>query len=67
MYTPFIAFTTAQIILRGNALRVDYGLTLSRYAPLPFLDACGSCAPCQLRLKGFREAGVQDTARYLVG
>ena len=29
-------------------------------------SACGRCDACQLRLKGFAEAGVTDPARYSV-
>ena len=67
IHTPLIALTKAQIILRGKALGVDYGLTLSCYDPSPLSEACGNCDSCQLRLKGFHEAGAQDTARYLAG
>ncbi|MDL1950655.1 7-cyano-7-deazaguanine synthase, partial [Acidobacteria bacterium ACD] len=46
------------------ALGVDYSLTLSCYDPSPEGLACGGCDSCQLRRKGFREAGVADPTLY---
>jgi 7-cyano-7-deazaguanine synthase len=43
---------------------VDYGLTLTCYDPSPDGAACGHCEACLLRLKGFREAGIEDPVRY---
>lgn len=62
--TPLISMTKAEIIRTGLSLGVDYGLTLSCYDPSPRGEACGHCDSCQLRLKGFREAGAEDPARY---
>lgn len=64
IHTPLIDLTKAQIIERGQALGVDYGLTTSCYDPAADGAACGHCDACQLRLKGFREAGLQDPVRY---
>jgi 7-cyano-7-deazaguanine synthase len=61
---PLIELTKAQIIERGLALGVDYGITHSCYDPDPNGRACGSCDSCLLRLKGFREAGVPDPTIY---
>jgi len=65
--TPLIDFTKADIIRRGLELGVDYAPTLSCYDPAPDGSACGHCDACQLRLKGFAEAGVVDPARYVHG
>ena len=62
---PLIALTKAQIIARGVALGVDYSATQSCYDPAPDGAACGHCDACQLRLKGFAEAGAKDPARYV--
>lgn len=62
--TPLIDWTKAQIIQRGLELGVDYGITISCYDPREG-RACGRCDACQLRLKGFAEAGVSDPAPYL--
>lgn len=60
---PLIAMSKAKIIRAGSALGVDYGLTHSCYDPAGGL-ACGRCDSCQLRMKGFAEAGVLDPTRY---
>lgn len=64
VHTPLIDLTKAQIIQRGQALGVDYGLTVSCYDPDENGAACGRCDSCQLRRKGFREAGVDDPTIY---
>jgi 7-cyano-7-deazaguanine synthase len=56
--------TKAEIIQKGFELGVDYSLTWSCYDPQPGDLACGLCDSCQLRLKGFREAGYEDPIRY---
>jgi 7-cyano-7-deazaguanine synthase len=66
VHTPVIALTKAQIINRAVALGIDLSLTHSCYDPLPDARACGRCDSCQLRLKGFREAGVTDPVPYAV-
>ena len=62
--TPLISMTKAQIIQKGAALGVDYGLTLSCYDPDPQGRACGVCDSCLLRIKGFEAAGVTDPTVY---
>ncbi len=62
--TPLIALTKREIVALGTSLGVDYGMTTSCYDPGPDGAACGHCDACQLRLKGFAEAGQQDPARY---
>lgn len=66
IHTPLIEMTKAQIIQRGAALGVDYGLTLSCYDPVVDSDGgvrhCGHCDSCLLRAEGFRQAGVADPA-----
>lgn len=64
IHTPLIELSKREIIEQGLALGVDYGLTLTCYDPSPDGAACGHCEACLLRLKGFREAGVGDPARY---
>jgi 7-cyano-7-deazaguanine synthase len=58
--SPLIDLTKAEIIRRGLALGVDYGLTHSCYDPAPDGSPCGRCDSCVLRARGFREAGVED-------
>ncbi len=64
IHTPLIHLTKAEIIRRGLELGVDYALTHSCYDPTPEGLACGACDSCRLRLKGFREAGVEDPVPY---
>jgi 7-cyano-7-deazaguanine synthase len=63
--TPLIDLTKAQIIRRGLDLGVDYALTQSCYDPDTNGLACGHCDACQLRLRGFSEAGISDPAPYI--
>ncbi|WP_028315018.1 7-cyano-7-deazaguanine synthase QueC [Desulfatibacillum aliphaticivorans] len=67
IHTPLIDLTKAQIIQKGIALGVDYGLTHSCYDPSPEGLACGQCDSCLLRKKGFAEAGVPDPTKYFGG
>jgi len=60
IHTPLIRMTKAEIIQRGHALGVDFGLTWSCYEPAPDGRACGLCDSCLLRKKGFAEAGLTD-------
>mgnify|MGYP001044441687 CR=1 FL=1 len=62
--TPLMHLTKADIIRRGVALGVDYGLTVSCYQADEQGRACGRCDSCRLRAKGFEEAGVADPTRY---
>jgi 7-cyano-7-deazaguanine synthase len=60
IHTPLIHLTKAEIIHQGQALGLDYGLTSSCYDPDPDGRPCGACDSCQLRAKGFAEAGLPD-------
>lgn len=64
VHAPLIAWSKAEIIRRGCELGVDYAMTHSCYDPSPEGDACGCCDACQLRRKGFAEAGIADPTRY---
>jgi len=64
IHTPLILLSKREIVERGAALGLDYSLTLSCYDPSDAGEACGHCDACQLRLKGFREARLEDPARY---
>jgi len=60
IHTPLMAMNKAQIIQAGVGLGVDHALTSSCYDPGPQGQPCGACASCQLRAKGFGEAGWDD-------
>jgi 7-cyano-7-deazaguanine synthase len=64
IHTPLLRLTKAEIVTRGVALGLDYGMTSSCYDPAADGAACGRCEACLLRLKGFAEAGLPDPARY---
>ena len=64
IHTPLIAMTKADIIRKGLDLGVDYDLTSSCYDPDAVGRPCGACNSCQLRLKGFKEAGSEDPLEY---
>jgi len=64
IHAPLVKFSKAQIIGKATELNVDLSLTHSCYDPAPAGLACGKCDSCQLRVKGFREAGLTDPIKY---
>jgi 7-cyano-7-deazaguanine synthase len=60
VHAPLVTLTKADIIRRGTALGLDYGLTHSCYDPAADGSPCGRCDSCVLRARGFAEAGVPD-------
>lgn len=64
IHAPLQHLTKAQIVALGAELGVDYSLTTSCYDPAPEGTACGRCDACQLRLRGFAEAGARDPIAY---
>jgi 7-cyano-7-deazaguanine synthase len=64
LHAPLATLTKAGIVARGLALGVDFGLTSTCYDPASNGAACGHCDACLLRLKGFRELGLDDPAPY---
>src|SRR5262245_10319107 len=57
---PLIDLSKAQIVQRGLALGVDFGMTVSCYQADDDGRACGHCDACRLRREGFASAGVTD-------
>ena len=60
VHTPLIDLSKAEIIQRGVAIGLDYGLTHSCYDPTDGGSPCGRCDSCRLRARGFAAAGVSD-------
>lgn len=60
--TPLIHMTKQEIVQRGTELGVPFELTWSCYYGRE--KACGVCDACQLRLKGFQEAELDDPLPY---
>jgi len=56
---PLLEMKKSEIISLGLGLGVDYGLTWSCYDP-DGERPCGHCDSCQLRARGFEEAGTID-------
>ena len=62
--TPIIALKKRDIIKKGLQLNAPLRLTWSCYQNEN--KACGVCDSCALRLRGFRQAGVEDPIPYVV-
>jgi 7-cyano-7-deazaguanine synthase len=60
IHAPLQMLTKAEIIEKGLALGLDYGLTHSCYDPGTQGRPCGRCDSCILRAAGFAQAGVAD-------
>jgi 7-cyano-7-deazaguanine synthase len=62
IHTPLLRMRKADIVRTGAKLGVPFALTWSCYQGRA--RACGVCDSCQLRRKGFREAGLEDPVPY---
>ena len=62
LITPLIHLRKAAIVTEGTKRRAPLHLTWSCYQNNDL--ACGRCESCTLRLKGFKEAGVDDPIPY---
>jgi 7-cyano-7-deazaguanine synthase len=60
--TPLIHMKKSEIVRKGLDLSAPFRLTWSCYQNSE--KACGRCESCSLRLKGFREAGIEDPIPY---
>jgi len=65
IHTPLIELSKAETILAGLELGVDYSQTISCYQADEQGRACGYCDSCTLRKKGFIEANIPDSTRYI--
>ena len=59
---PLLSLSKAEIIKKGKKLGVPFDKTWSCY--LGGKLACGKCDSCLLRLKGFKEAEINDPIKY---
>lgn len=59
---PIIDCSKKDIVLKGIELDVPFQLTWSCYQNEEL--ACGLCDSCALRLRGFKEAGLNDPLQY---
>jgi 7-cyano-7-deazaguanine synthase len=60
--TPIIDKSKSDIIIEGNRIGVPFHLTWSCYKSEN--KACGKCDSCQLRLRGWKKAGLEDPIEY---
>ena len=60
---PLIDLTKKDIVLLGSTLNVPFELTWSCYKES--VIACGECDSCALRLRGFRQADIEDPLPYM--
>jgi 7-cyano-7-deazaguanine synthase len=60
--TPVINMKKRDIVLKGQELKVPFALSWSCYKSSD--KACGQCDSCALRLRGFKEAGINDPIDY---
>ena len=60
--TPIIDMTKKDIVLKSVEMKSPLELTWSCYKNNDI--ACGECDSCALRLRGFRQAGVEDPIKY---
>ncbi len=60
--TPLIYLTKNEIVKMGAALNAPFHLTWSCYRDSDL--ACGVCDSCALRLRAFKQAGIDDPIPY---
>jgi 7-cyano-7-deazaguanine synthase len=61
VHAPLVAMTKADIAREAMRLNLDVSQSWSCYDPAPDGRPCGRCDSCELRAKGFAEAGLIDT------
>lgn len=65
IHTPLIYLSKAETVKLGIKLGVNYAMTVSCYQANDDGRACGRCASCMLRKKGFSEAMIDDQTLYV--
>jgi 7-cyano-7-deazaguanine synthase len=61
VHAPLVAMTKADIAREAARLKLDVSQSWSCYDPAVDGRPCGCCDSCELRAKGFAEAGLTDT------
>ncbi len=64
LMTPIIDLKKSEIVKRSIELNAPLELTWSCYQSEEV--ACGECDSCALRLRGFKQAGIEDPIEYKV-
>lgn len=65
IHAPLINMTKTEIVTMGLKMGVDYSSTISCYDPSVRGESCGECLACLVRLKAFKENGLQDPISYI--
>ncbi len=65
IHAPLQHMSKADIARESQRLELDPAWSWSCYDPTSARTACGQCDSCRLRRKGFAEAGITDSTRYL--
>ena len=67
--SPVIHLTKAEIIKTAVKYKIPLNYTWSCYTPTMSVDGkwtpCGNCVSCDLRQKGFKEAGLIDPLKWV--
>lgn len=61
---PVLYLDKSAVITLGQELNVDFSQTISCYQATDAGLACGVCASCGQRRRGFERAGLADPTRY---
>ncbi|MGH9946617.1 MAG: 7-cyano-7-deazaguanine synthase QueC [Pyrinomonadaceae bacterium] len=61
--TPIIHLSKAEIVKKGIELNAPLHITWSCYRSETL--ACGTCDSCALRLRGFKQVGIEDPIEYV--
>jgi 7-cyano-7-deazaguanine synthase len=64
VHAPLQHLGKGEIVAEAGRLGLDPALSWSCYDPTADGLACGLCDSCRLRLKGFADAGLQDSLAY---
>ena len=64
IWSPLMNARTAETILRGEELNIDWSETISCREPDEEGRACGECISCEYRKDAFEEAKIPDSTRY---
>tara|TARA_R100000789_G_scaffold88939_2_gene85900 strand:- start:46 stop:705 length:660 start_codon:yes stop_codon:yes gene_type:complete len=62
LVAPFLNIDKGDIVIKGQALNVDYSLTWTCYKGRE--EACGKCGSCVERLEAFEKAEMEDPLTY---
>jgi 7-cyano-7-deazaguanine synthase len=65
IHAPLMELDKKQTLELGLSLGVDYSITHTCYDPSINGESCARCDSCLLRLKGFKDLGIEDPVKYV--